>query len=159
MVSEGAEYAVGRTKARERLHHFTLPRGVPAEVVPGHNDQVRFLLIGHGDASANLRCGHERTDMYIGKLGYAKTFERLRQARQPDARVSKFHVESAVQKPVSRGHERCGAYRDCYLPENVPATEQGQVIGIRIGSGGMIYSAIVDVVIEPHCAARSSVCR
>src|SRR5215472_3033898 len=140
MVSEGAEYAVGRTKARERLHHLTLPRGVPAEVVPGHNDQVRFLLICHGDASANLGCGHERTDVYVGKLGDAKTFEGLGQARQPDARVGDFRVDSAVQQPVSSGHERCGAYPDSHLPEKVSANGRGKVNGITLGSRGMTYS-------------------
>src|SRR5215472_6054508 len=155
MVSEGAEYAVGRTKACERLHHFTLRRGVPAEVVPGHNDQVRFLIIGYGDASANFGCGHERTDVYVGKLGDAKTFEGLGQARQPDARVSDFHVESAVQKPISGGHERCGAYHDSHLPEKASANGRGQVNGIKLGSWGMNYSGIVHVVIEPDCATRS----
>ena len=41
--------------------------------------------------------------MNVGKLGDAKTLERLGQACQSDTSVSDFHIEPSVEKPVGRG--------------------------------------------------------
>ncbi len=159
VVPEAAENAVGRTKARERLDHFALRLGVPADEVPGQHDQVGFQLVGDRDATANLVRGHEGADVEIGKLGDAKALEGFGQARQPDAPVSDLHVEPAVEKPVGRGHERCGAYRNGRLLEEAAAGGRGQGDGSRLESGGVTCRSLARATVNPSCGARRAVYR
>jgi hypothetical protein len=46
VVSEAAEYTIGRTQACEHLNHFFLRRGVPEEVVPRHQNHVGLQPVG-----------------------------------------------------------------------------------------------------------------
>ena len=90
VVAQAAEDAVGRTKAREHVDHFTLSAGIVGKEIAGQRDQVGFQSVGDRDATAKLVPGQEWADVDIGKLDDAKSLESLGQVRQPDALASNF---------------------------------------------------------------------
>jgi len=75
MVAEATENTIGRTKARERLDHFSLRGSIVGDVVAGQRHHVGFQPVGDCDATANLVRSHEGADVKVGKLDDAKALK------------------------------------------------------------------------------------
>jgi hypothetical protein len=58
----------------------------------------------------------------VGKLNDPKALESFGQARQPDALVSNFQIEPAIEKTVGTGQKGRSAESSCGLLEEPPPT-------------------------------------
>src|ERR1700722_851923 len=108
MIPQAAEDTEGCFEAGQRPDHRTLRGWIPGDKVAGQGHQVRLQRIGDSDILPDLRLGHERSDVDVGKLRDAEAVKRLGQTRQPDTLRGGLQVKTAVEQTVCASYERRG---------------------------------------------------
>src|SRR6266852_5871045 len=79
-------------------------------------------MVRDSNVPANFLGAHEGADVEIGKLDNAETFERLRQAAEPDPLMGGFEVKPAIEESVAAANKRGSAQGNgSLLQESPPA--------------------------------------